>query len=486
MEEPGFNNRETVDWEANYLKLKTLLDQALRDARKQADLRTAKEILIKAQAAFRDFRLKPEAREELYREIQEAFSGLNRKIEEERLRFEQESHYHYLELKMKVEEAVKLAANESDWREARKYLLDVQQEFKGIRMIPEQREALYSKLQQAFDEVKLRQDSEHLSFMQASEEHYRQLAPMVEKALTRAGNDDDFAAIREYLVSVQASFRGVRMEKEKRETLYSKLQLAFDTLNGRMDREREKNREVAGKNYEYYRQQTDEVLKEAGIVTHFREIRERIRELQSRLKDSILLREQKDELYGALQEAFTLINQRQDSERTQFEQEGMDNYRRLGKLVADGLLQAQESTEFRETREFLKKIQAEFKGIRMHKDHREELYSRLQSAFAILRERTDEYFREKQKNWEVKMEFRLRDLNVRVLELQVDISREKERLDALRDQLDILELKSSDHPARLMVVAQIQSVTDSIRRKEEQIAAAAGEIEELQGRLEKE
>lgn len=475
-----------MDWEANYMKLKVLLDQALRDARNQTDFRTAKEILIKAQAAFRDFRLKPEAREELNRELQEAFSVVNRKMEEERLRFELESQHHYLELKMKLEEAVKLAANEFDWREARKYLIDVQQEFKGIRMIPEQRETLYTRLQQAFDEVKIRQDSEHLSFLQASEDHYRELAPMVDKALIRAGSDDDFASVREFLISVQASFRGIRMEKEKREMLYSRLQQAFDTLNGRMDREREKNREVAGKNYEYFRQQTDEILKEAGTVTHFKEVRDRIRDMQSRLKDSILLREQKDELYAALQEAFTEINRRQDSERSQFEQEGTENYKRLGKLVADGLQQAQESMEFRETREFLKRIQAGFKGIRMHKDHREELYSRLQSAFTILRERTDQYFREKQKNWEVKMEFRLRDLNVRVLELQVEISREKERLEALQDQLDILDQKPSDHPARLMVVAQIQSVTDSIRKKEELIDAAAGEIEDLQGRLESE
>ncbi|MCX6272885.1 MAG: hypothetical protein NTU44_17075 [Bacteroidetes bacterium] len=474
---------DSVDWENNYKSLKTTLEKAIRIARTTTDLREAKDILIKAQAGFKEIKLRGEHREELFRNLQDEFARINEKMAEERGKFEQEAFFNYTELKLKVEEVVYRVEKETDWREAKKNLIEVQQAFKGLRLIKEQREELYNKVQKAFDAVNFRQQQESMTFQEESTTHFLHLKPLVEKALEFADKGSNFAEIRDYLIQIQGEFRGIKLEKEKREKLYGTLQEAFDILNRRVEETRAKTREVADQNFEYYQQEIKEIADEAATATQFKELRERIRSLQTTLKDSLLLREQKDSLYASLQDSFSLINQRQDQERSTFETEAAANYKRLNKMVADGLQQAQESNEFRETREFLKKIQGEFKGIRMIREHREELYSRLQTAFATLRERTDTYFREKQKNWEVKMEFRLKDLSVSILELQMEITKNREHQEELETQLEIVEQKAGESPARLMVLAQLQSVKENIRKNELRIEAFTQEMEALQLRL---
>ncbi|MHC1708489.1 MAG: hypothetical protein AB9842_13340 [Bacteroidales bacterium] len=474
---------DSLQRENNYKTLKSELEKAFRQAKTAPTPRDAKDILIKAQGKFKEFKLKPEHREELYQGLQDEFQKVNERINSEKNQYEQEAYFNYRELKLKVDEAVYQSGKQEDWREAKKYLIEAQSAFKGLRLIREQREELFNKIQKAFEEINLRSERENLTFQQESFENHQRLKPLIENLFLEASNGENINEIRDKLIQLQSEFKGIRLEKEKRETLYSRLQSAFDTLNQRIGEAREKNLEIAEQNFEFFLKEVSEVKQEAESGTTFKEIRDRIRNLQADLRDSILLREQKDQLYSSLQESFQLINNRQDQERSEFENEAVSNFKRLSKLVADGLAQAQESNEYRETREFLKKIQGEFKGIRMIKEQREELYSRLQSAFSILRERTDTYFREKQKNWEVKMEFRLKDLSVHILELQMIIAKEKEKLEELETQLDILEQKPVDSPAKLMVMAQIQSLHASIHKNEKLIEETRLEKEELELRL---
>ncbi len=483
MTEHDFNSWDSPDFDKNYQSLKNKLEDAFRRTHRCSDLREAKTILIQVQSEFKNFRLRGPEREELYGRLQEEFQVVNHKIEQEKSHFEQEAYYNYTELKIKVEEAIYQAEKCEDWREAKKYLIEAQQSFRGLRLVREQREELYNKLQLAFDHVNARQSSDQLNFQHEALINIQKLKPMVEDALREAATSSNFQDTRDKLIRVQNEFRGIRIEKESREQLYQKLQEAFDILNKRVEEERAKVHTLADQNYEYFSEQVMLVKKEAATTSSFKEVRDKIRELQAQLRDSLLHREQKDQLYQELQESFTLINHRQDQEREVYESESQANYRRLGKMVADGLQQAQESNEFRETREFLKKIQGEFKGIRMQRDQREELYSRLQSAFMILRERTDQYFREKQKNWEVRMEFHLKDLSVNILDLQMEIAKEREKLEELETQLDILDQKPGESPARLMVIAQIQSLEVSIRKNEAAIEGIQREIESLQDRL---
>jgi hypothetical protein len=211
---------------------------------------------------------------------------------------------------------------------------------------------------------------------------------------------------------------------------------------------------------------------------------EMLLQLQARMKAAKLLREQRDELYLKLQEAFDLIKMRRDEARQEFDNDARVNYIRLKALVEKGLIQAEETHEYKETREFLKKIQGEFKGIRLAHEQREELYSRLQTAFDILGKRLDDFFRNKKKNWEVKMQFTLSRLSADIYDLERTVEKDRAYLKELEDQLDIVLSSGKESEAGTGLHARIAATRRNIEQKLTEISRLDNEKAELQKRLE--
>jgi hypothetical protein len=75
----------------NYLILKETVELGLASAGRAKDLREAKGLLIEVQSHFKGLKLRREDREELYTRLQNAFTEVNAKIENERLEFEYEA-----------------------------------------------------------------------------------------------------------------------------------------------------------------------------------------------------------------------------------------------------------------------------------------------------------------------------------------------------------------------------------------------------------
>ena len=90
----------------NYIELKKIVDEGVEKAMAETNSHEAKGILIEVQQHFKGLKLRYESREELYSKLQEAFSIVNKKIEEEKFEFELETLSNYEELKPMVSEAV--------------------------------------------------------------------------------------------------------------------------------------------------------------------------------------------------------------------------------------------------------------------------------------------------------------------------------------------------------------------------------------------
>ncbi|MEI6576440.1 MAG: hypothetical protein WCO63_09715 [Bacteroidota bacterium] len=483
MELSNYSGEHSLELENNYKALKSKLDSAIRESGKAPDNRMAKDILIMAQGAFKEFKLKKEDREEQYQRLQDAFEKLNKKITEERSAFERESISNYSELKMQVEEAIYQAGKATDSREAKSYLIAAQNAFKGLKMAKEQREELYNKLQLAFTEINARQQAEIQNLAAESQLNFFSFKPRLESIIAAMDQESDRRLIKDKLIDFQAELRDTKMTKEHKDLLYQMIQQAFDTLNNVRKQEDELFRLEAESSFASYAERVAQLKEQVSQVSNFKEVREQLKQLQSDLRESRLLYEQKDHLYADLQEAFSILNQRQDEDRKTFDTEAKVNFERLKKMVNHGLKQAQESSEYKETREYLKKIQSEFKGIRMVKEEREELYARLQTAFETLNIRLDTYFREKQKNWEVRMTFKLKDLTVTAEDLNTEIERLEESLDELENQLEIVLQKPLEVSARIGLEARIQTNRRAIEAMKIEKAETETEIESLQQRL---
>jgi len=470
----------------NYKELKNKLEQTLAKISKSIDLRESKALLIEVQNCFKGLKLLREDREELYTRLQNAFSDLNHKINEERLNFENEAALNYFSIKSKIEEAEKMLEDSVSKRILWDFLIEVQGMFKGVKLQREHRENLYGRLQKAFAIVKDMQTIERQLEEVESSREYENLKEDVDAAYNFALNCQDTQASKDILIKVQSLIRDANLVRTHKEELYAKIQEGFVTIQQRKDEEISKLSSLSDIQYDELNPEVSGLLTASEESTDFKMLREQLKELQSKVRESVIQREQRVELQEKLQSVFENINERQDSDRSAFQKEASENYKRLKALVNKGLTQAEETHEYKDTREFLKKIQSEFKGIKMIKEEREELYNRLQLAFETLNTRVDEYFRFKKKNWEVKMRYKLAEIETEIHQLHKDIEREQENLTELEEHLEILDMSGKDSATRVGVEARIITSRKTIEQKYAEIEQFTEEMEELRNRIDPE
>lgn len=314
-------------------------------------------------------------------------------------------------------------------------------------------------------------------------DNYRQLKELLEAGLNKIREMDNLHEIKGVLIDIQQHFKGLKLFREDREELYNRLQEAFLAVNTRIEAEKLAFEAVAETNFNELNFRTSEVLKSFDEGADSRTIWNQLIEVQNEIRIKKMNREDRQELLGKLQDAFSLIKLEREEQQQKFQSEASLNYQKLKKLVDEGLKQAEESHEYKETREFLKKIQSEFKGAKMVHEQREELYSRLQTAFDLLSRRLDDFFHNKKKNWETKMSFTISRFDAENFELQQNLEKEKQFLDELYDQLDILTSAGRDQMAILALKARITSVENSINLKNRQIQKNQQDRDELQSRF---
>jgi hypothetical protein len=314
--------------------------------------------------------------------------------------------------------------------------------------------------------------------------NYLNLKEILEAGLADSSQSEDLHEAKGFLIEVQSHFKGLRLRREDREELYTKLQEAFAVVNSKIDEERLSFELEALSNYEELKPAIAEASDLAVTSADMKATWALLLDIQARFKNSKLLRGHREELYASLQTAFEMIKMRRDDERRIFDQDAHQNYIRLKALVDKGLSQAEETHEYKETREFLKKIQSEFKGLKLVHEQREELYSRLQTAFDILGKRLDDFFRNKKKNWEVKMQFTLSRLSADIYELQSSLDKDESYLKELEDQLEIIVSAGKDQGVLAGLQARIGSTRRNIEHKRQQINELENDKAELHNRLE--
>jgi hypothetical protein len=311
--------------------------------------------------------------------------------------------------------------------------------------------------------------------------NYDELKSQLDIAFEKAGKAGELREAKGYLIEVQKNFKGLKLQTEHREELYQRLQQEFEKVNSKIEEEHRKFEEEVFMNYLTVKEEVEKVVAQAENPADYKETWNSLLEVQSLFKETRLLKEHREELYLLLQGAFDRLKALREREKSDFENEAVSNYERLKILVDKGLKQARETNQYKETREFLKKIQSEFKGTRLLSGQREELYSRLQSAFNILGKRLDEYFRLKKKNWAVTMQYKLSQYSTDIFGLQESLKKDRSYLLELEDQL---EIASGSSTAVMGLKARIASTRALIQRKEKEITDLESEMNSLKERLE--
>lgn len=477
------NYSQSADLANNYIQFKSKLETVLKKVKQTTDLKQAKILLIEIQGDFKTVKLAREDREELYSRLQTAFAEINQKIENDRIAFENESAKNFLTLKTKVEDAEFLANHPKDYRESFNFLVEVQNEFRGLKLQREQREILYGRLQKAFETLK----NQQVSYQPAVEipvvVNADEIKQKVEEVCRSVEYSDDFYDSKDQLINVQTELKLSNISRELKDELFAKIQEAFTIINLKREEEVKNIEEESVNHYNNFKKQILEIEDQINGGNDFKLIKEKIKTLQFELRDLNMTREHRKELYDLIQQNFEKVIDLQDKERGYFHKESQENYKSLKELVDKGYKQAEITHEYKDTREFLKKIQSEFKGIKLKTEEREELYAKLQRAFEILNTRVDEYFHTKKKNWEVRMQYKIAEMITEIEDLEDKIEDEKESLLELEDQLDIIVSSGKETIAKEGIKARIASAKISILKKTAKIDELEDELQKLEERV---
>jgi len=468
----------------SYFELKERLSQ-IKNSLTQGNFRDKKAELIELQRAMGLLDLSREERAGLRDTINACFEKINALRESEQKAFELTSEQNREKLNPLVEKALFEARYNDEIREAWDFCVSVQNEFRGIRLQKEIREMLYQQLQEAFDILKQRRSQQQSVLEQKSLSGKTELLPEVESLLSEAEKTINIETHWKQLIELQQEIKDRDLTFEARNELLNKLQEAFTIIKKRREEKQRALTEEGLSNALTLEEMITEGETLAVKADDFRVAFDRLKQIQQAFSELSLPREEREELYQRLQQAFDTLKGRQEAWFSERDRETRDNYNRLKPLVLNGLERARTSNEFKKTREMLKNIQAEFKGIRMKAESRQELYSQLQKAFDILNQRHDEYLATKKDKMELKVDYQLSDVELRIEELQGEIERDLRHIEELSEtgQNPLFEFSEADTAGDIH--NQVQVLKAAISRKEKLLDELLREKENLLQKKEK-
>ncbi len=459
----SMKEQEDHEYQANYEKLKALVEEALRFSEENADIKASRDKLINVQNEIKNYNLKKNHREELFTALNNTFEELNKKQSEERESYEMECIENYHNIKNKVDEAVKYLNTASDLQDARKVLIDTQGQFKGLKLKKEQREEQYTRIQDAFDLLSMKIDEEKKLYEEECAINNERMKTVVFEAVKFAATCEMFKDGRERLIDAQTQIKNVRLKKEQKEDFFNIIRTAFDDLNDRQDSHREEFEKETQESHEYLKPLVDEAIEFSKVATFFKEAREKLTNIQEQIKEKRLKRDQREEMYDAIRVAFDELNKRQEIERGQFDKDCEDNYKLMKDNVEKAVAFANSTEEFSQARQNLISVQQTIKAMKLKKEQRDELYQIVRDCFNNLNDRSE---KEKEQFEQESVD------NFAALRVKVDKAVEdaknlesfrqiREMLISVQNDIKILKLKRKDREELQAKMREAFTVFDS-------------------------
>lgn len=313
------NQRQTEEQEkldsesqANFDSVIGQVNAAAEFANSSNDYKQAREKLLAAQDAFKNLKMKRSHKDELYKLVNAAFDIVSHKQNEERENYEMECIDNYHNMKQKIDIAIQFASNSEIFAEARKTLINVQGLIKGLKLKREQRDELYQIIRDAFDSVNTRQEEERQNYSHVTNENYNKLKKVVTDAIAFSSTSEDFGLSREQLINAQNQIKAVKLKREQRDELFAEIRAVFESLNEKQSQERESYESDCAANYDKLTEKVNDCFSLVHGTSEFNIIREALITVQGEVRVGRLKKEQRNELFARIREAFSLFDKKKN------------------------------------------------------------------------------------------------------------------------------------------------------------------------------
>jgi len=224
--------------EANFNLLKPVVEEGIAFAKESKSFKDAWNKLIGVQKKFKGVSLPKDKHQMLWEMLQDTFTYLKSKEEEEYDLQKDNWEENFLKLSKKIEEIKEICEKEPFFKKAWASIKDVKEYFAEVKTDKERQNKLLDELQKAISKLKKRQDERKLEIDKIKEGGFDKLNRLCNRALNEAKTNknlkDVFDRLKDWQRDVFSNSRYLDSDEEKA-TLKSKIDEAFTIYKKRQE-----------------------------------------------------------------------------------------------------------------------------------------------------------------------------------------------------------------------------------------------------------
>jgi hypothetical protein len=329
-------------FDENLEKMNSFVDDKLKEANELDIFKNARKILQTVQKELKSAKLRQSDKDNFFKKVQDVFDAINQKEIAERESYEMECSNNYLILKPKVEQITKIVDESDKFNDARKRLIELQNEIKNTKLKRNNRDELFQVIRECFNRLNERQDHTREAFNSESTENYDKMKPLVEQAIDFASNPSNFATARQTLINLQKELKEIVLSRGQRDEFFGKIREVFTSLNEQQDENREEFDNESNQNYAKLEIKVNEAIMNIEYSNDFRDIREGLLMVQDEIKIMKLKRSQRNELYSKIRLGFEKFDKKRDEYS---KQKNVEKKRKLSSILENLNLNVSRMTE---------------------------------------------------------------------------------------------------------------------------------------------
>ena len=346
--------------------------------------------------------------------------------------------------KKKIENIQRIQPKWQNLRSARQKLVNIQKDLtKQHDYIPRSViENIQRMLADALSSITQSQISERENYEMECSDNYLQLKSFFENIIQTLDSSTDLTKSRQQLIEAQRIISTKTLKRSQQEELFQMIRSGFDILLSKQEKEKEKFNEEANQNYDKIAPLVENAIQIANSTDSFKEAKEVLTAAQNSVRDVLLTKEQRDELFGKLRTIFGEINKKYDQEREEFAKISDENFTLFKEKIEKINEKLANNPHFKSVREELLTLQSEIKVMQLKYDHRNKLYTMMRQTFKDLDEKRTEYFEKRDNSRKSDTSSSLiKNLEEKLSILKTTIESDKTELTELQNKLENPDLE---------------------------------------------
>ena len=349
------------------------------------------------------------------------------------------------EFKVDVEEVVSLSSTSTDKRQIRNRIRDLTNYLSTIGIGKSLKDEFRGLLKSANENLTQRENEIKEKDKIVWKENYDVIKKKVDDAIEFAKNTAIFKEGREKLSEVNKELRGLKLSQTDKNDLEFLINNEIREINEKYQNWAENHEFEIIENYYSLRSSIEDAIHRAFSFETFLEARDTLIVVQNQIREKVLRKVQRDELFGSIHNAFDELREKFTEYKRITDEEAKENYD-IVKQQVDSAIEFAKSVsidEVNNAREKFIQAQQVIKEARLKREQKDELFSTIREVFTTINEMSSE----EQKKFDTEAENNHKDLlskiEVAIVEIEnaLDFRQSADDLAGISTDLKLAKLK---------------------------------------------